>query len=141
MRSCAIVPAILFLAGCQAAQREEDRRAAEAVVRKQVDDWNRGDLDGFLRSYLQSSEITFFSGSNVSKGFVALVERYRTRYTGDLGQLAFEALSSEVLGPDAALVRGRWRLKRANEEPSGLFTLILRRTAAGWRIVHDHTST
>ncbi|MBA3248624.1 MAG: nuclear transport factor 2 family protein, partial [Pyrinomonadaceae bacterium] len=32
-------------------------------------------------------------------------------------------------------------LTRANDNPRGRFTLLLRRTAQGWRIVHDHTSS
>jgi len=44
------------------------------------------------------------------------------------------------LSPDAAVVLGRWRLARANDEPHGRFTLIFRRMPEGWRIVHDHTS-
>jgi ketosteroid isomerase-like protein len=45
-----------------------------------------------------------------------------------------------MLSPDAAVVLGRWRLKRANDEPHGRFTLIFKRLPEGWRIVHDHTS-
>jgi ketosteroid isomerase-like protein len=45
-----------------------------------------------------------------------------------------------MLSPDAAAVLGRWRLKRANDEPHGRFTLIFKRLPEGWRIVHDHTS-
>jgi ketosteroid isomerase-like protein len=46
-----------------------------------------------------------------------------------------------ALADDAALVFGRWRLQREKDEPSGLFTLVFRKTPAGWRIVHDHTSS
>ena len=39
-----------------------------------------------------------------------------------------------------SLALGRWELKRASDSPHGRFTLILRKTPDGWRIVHDHTS-
>ena len=45
-----------------------------------------------------------------------------------------------MLGPDAALVRGRFTLEMRNEKPTRLFTLVFRRFPEGWRIVHDHTS-
>jgi len=45
-----------------------------------------------------------------------------------------------VLAPDAAFAVGRWRLERAQDAPTGLFTLLFRRKSAGWRIVQDHTS-
>ena len=42
---------------------------------------------------------------------------------------------------DAATVFGRWKLVREDDEPHGLFTLVMRRFDEGWRIVHDHTSS
>ena len=62
-----------------------------------------------------------------------------------MGQLAFSDLNIELLGPDSALVRGRWNLQiekagAEKEDLGGLFTLILRKKPEGWRIVHDHTS-
>jgi ketosteroid isomerase-like protein len=53
---------------------------------------------------------------------------------------SFSDLEIARLSGDAAVVLGRWKLKRANDEPHGRFTLILRLTSEGWRIVHDHTS-
>jgi len=45
-----------------------------------------------------------------------------------------------MLSPDAAIVLGRWALKRTSDQPHGRFTLIFKRLPEGWRIVHDHTS-
>ena len=33
------------------------------------------------------------------------------------------------------------RLRLEKESPTGIFTLILRKLPAGWRIIHDHTSS
>jgi ketosteroid isomerase-like protein len=49
-------------------------------------------------------------------------------------------LEIKRLGVDSAVALGRWKLKRAKDQPQGRFTLIFRKTADGWRIVHDHTS-
>jgi ketosteroid isomerase-like protein len=57
-----------------------------------------------------------------------------------MGALTFSDLEITLLSPDAAVVLGRWNLKRANDQPHGRFTLIFKRTPEGWRIVHDHTS-
>ena len=57
-----------------------------------------------------------------------------------MGTLSFSDLQVEVLGPDAALVRGRFQLVMPDgKQPHGLFTLIFRKFHEGWRIVHDHT--
>jgi len=57
-----------------------------------------------------------------------------------MGTLAFSELAVTELAPDAALVFGHWRLTRAKDAPHGLFTLLVRRTPAGWKIFADHTS-
>jgi ketosteroid isomerase-like protein len=58
-----------------------------------------------------------------------------------MGTLAFSDLEVNLIGKDAAVVTGRWQLARAGDTPRGRFTLIFRQTRAGWRIVHDHTSS
>jgi ketosteroid isomerase-like protein len=57
-----------------------------------------------------------------------------------MGKLAFSDLEITLLSSDSAVASGRWTLKRANDQPHGRFTLILKRLPEGWRIVHDHTS-
>ena len=58
-----------------------------------------------------------------------------------MGRLRFDDLEVQLLGPDAALARGRWHLvMKDGSEPNGLFTLIVRLFPDGWKIVHDHTS-
>jgi ketosteroid isomerase-like protein len=57
-----------------------------------------------------------------------------------MGQLSFSDIDITVLAPDAALAFGHWHLKRGNDQTGGVFTLLFRKTNAGWRIVHDHSS-
>ena len=58
-----------------------------------------------------------------------------------MGELTFSDVDVTVLSDDAALVFGRWRLIKDDEEPSGLYTLLFRKTDQGWKIVHDHSSS
>ncbi|WP_165251844.1 YybH family protein [Paludisphaera soli] len=114
------------------------------VLARQEAAWNAGDLDGFLTTYWDSPELVFQSGGARTEGFRATRDRYQARYKAEgraMGKLAFSGLEVSTLGPDAALARGGWRLVLPDgAEPSGLFTLILRRFPEGWKIVHDHTS-
>jgi beta-aspartyl-peptidase (threonine type) len=121
-----------------------ERAAIQRVLDDQAKAWNKGDLPAFMKGYLESDELSFFSGAKKTKGWKATLERYQKRYQGEgkeMGKLAFEELSIEMLGDDHALVRGRYRLHMKSETPTGIFTLILRKTPAGWRIIHDHTSS
>jgi uncharacterized protein (TIGR02246 family) len=118
--------------------------AVEAVLRTQQDAWNRHDLDAFMAGYWNSPELTFFSGANQRKGWQATLDRYRTTYASpghEMWTLEFSGLRIEMLGPDAAFVRGSWHLTMPDgKTPHGLFTLVFRKFPEGWRIVHDHTS-
>jgi beta-aspartyl-peptidase (threonine type) len=126
---------------------DRDREVTAAVRRvldEQVAAWNKGDLDAFMKGYWSSPRLSFFSGNNQMRGWQATLDRYRKRYQAEgkeMGRLRFEGVEIEVLGPDAALVRGRFRLVMKKEKPTGLFTLLFRRLPEGWRIVHDHTSS
>ena len=115
-----------------------------AVLNKQVEAWNRRDLEAFMQGYWHSQELTFYSGASPLSGWQSTLDRYRLRYQSEgheMGHLDFSDLQIESLGRDAAFVRGKWHLKMASSEPGGLFTLIFRRFSEGWKIVHDHTSS
>jgi beta-aspartyl-peptidase (threonine type) len=121
-----------------------DRAAIQKVLDDQAAAWNHGDLKRFMAGYWKSDQLSFFSGNKKTAGWDATFERYRKAYQAEgkeMGKLAFEELSIELLGDGHALVRGRFRLRLAKETATGIFTLILRRFPEGWRIVHDHTSS
>ena len=114
----------------------------QSVLSAQQDAWNRGDIDAFMNGYAQSASTVFVSEDEVRRGWETVRERYRVKYSdrAKMGTLSFSDIEVTMLSPDAAVVLGRWRLKRANDEPHGRFTLIFKRLPEGWRIVHDHTS-
>lgn len=141
-----ILVAVALLIGAASAQSTSASNpdaAIRRVLQSQVDAWNHHDLDAFMAGYWRSPDLTFFSGTTVTKGWEPTLARYRKNYQGEgrsMGTLSFSDLQVEVLGPDAALVRGRFQLFMPDgKQPHGLFTLIFRKFPEGWRIVHDHT--
>lgn len=139
----------LSVAAQETGKRQENKMSAKditatvrAVLDEQVAAWNRGDVEAFMDGYARSAETTFVSGATVVRGWQTVLERYRKNYGSreKMGTLAFSELEIQLLAPESALVLGRWQLTRADDSPHGRFTLVLRRTAPGWRIVHDHTS-
>jgi ketosteroid isomerase-like protein len=122
--------------------RETDRAAITAALNAQQAAWNRGDVDAFLVGYWHSSELTFSGSSGVSRGWDGVMARYKKNYPdrAAMGQLDFSGLEFRFLGPDAALVLGRWHLKREKGDIGGVFSLVWQRFPEGWKIVHDHTS-
>src|SRR5580765_3537181 len=145
--NAAVVFAILMLslsttAIAQTAAETKSRAAIRAVLDAQAAAWNRGDIDGYMDGYDRSPNTEFVSGDRINRGWQAVLDRYKKSYDTreKMGTLSFSDLEITVLSKDAALVLGRWRLQRASDEPHGTFTLLFRKTKAGWRIVHDHTS-
>jgi uncharacterized protein (TIGR02246 family) len=152
MKSRRLLPvsSLLFLfvlftpSDSSAKENDKDGMIAEirAVLSAQQEAWNRGDIDGFMNGYAHAETTVFVSGDEVTRGWQTVRDRYLRKYSdrAKMGTLTFSNLEIEPLGPDSAVVLGRWELKRANDNPHGHFTLIFRRTPDGWRIVHDHTS-
>jgi ketosteroid isomerase-like protein len=147
-RTIASIAGVLTLAGLWIGPghaADDEAAAVRKVLDTQVECWNRADLDGFLGGYRRGPDVVFQSGPNRFDGFEAMRARYQKTYQADgreMGRLAFSDLEVLLLGPDAALARGRWGLTMSDgKRPGGLFTLILRKLPEGWRIVHDHTSS
>jgi ketosteroid isomerase-like protein len=140
---CLAVLATNLTTGC-ASRSTPGSAVAEvrAVLERQVIDWNQGNVAAFLTAYAHEPTTRFASGGDVTLGFEPVRARYERRYSdpAKMGRLGFHDVEVQVVGPDAALVFGRWELQDLPDVPHGLFTLLFRRQADGWRIVHDHTS-
>ena len=145
---------IVLLAVCFAALRrplfgktadvhDADHAAINAVLQAQQAAWNRGDVDAFLVGYWQSPELTFSGSNGVSRGWDGVLARYKKNYPdrAAMGELDFSGLEFRFLGSGAALVLGKWHLKRDMGDIGGVFTLVWQKFPEGWKIIHDHTST
>ena len=122
--------------------RADDEAAIRAVLQQQVEAWNRGDIDAFMDGYARTDSLRFASGGTVHTGWQATLDRYHRTYPdrAAMGTLTFDLRAVRVLSAQWAVVFGGYQLERAEDRPSGLFTLLFEKRPEGWRIVHDHTS-
>jgi len=116
-----------------------------ALMKQSEDAWNRGDLPAFARFYEDSPETTFIGREVTHGGFQAILERYRKSYPTRerMGTLTFSSIETRALAPGVALLTGEFHLRRTaagGGDADGHYTLIWRKTAAGWKIIHDHSS-
>ena len=141
-----LIGVVVALAASSSAQDTGDaaRQAIRRVIEEQQAAWNRQDLEAFMSGYWNSPELTFFSGAHESKGWQAALDRYQKNYQGaghEMGKLEFANLRIEMLGPEAAFVRGEFHLTMSDgKTPHGLFTLVFRKFPEGWKIIHDHSA-
>jgi uncharacterized protein (TIGR02246 family) len=139
-----LVLIITFTCGAVLAQRSDATVAIQQLIEQQQAAWNRHDLESFMSGYWNSPDLTFFSGAKITSGWQGTLERYRKAYQSgghEMGKLEFTDLKIEVLGPEAAFVRGAFHLTMSDgKTPHGIFTLVLKKFPEGWRIVHDHSA-
>jgi len=147
-----IVPVLLLLLccmlGCGEATSQEayDGAADEAAIRALLDQqeqaWNRGDIEAFMDGYVRNDSLRFASAGTEHRGWQATLDRYHRTYPdrAAMGSLTFDLRDIRLLTPRWAVVFGGYQLERAEDNPSGLFTLLFEKRPEGWRIIHDHTS-
>ena len=134
-----LMAALAPVLAAQTADIEKMMKDSEAA-------WNRGDLAAFVSYYEDSPDTTFIGKEVVRGGTAAILHRYQQAYPTPeaRGTLTFSEIKVRPLAKDLALVTGKFSLKRTKDgggDSSGRYTLIVRRTPAGWKIIHDHTSS
>ena len=123
---------------------EGELNAAFAVLEKQREAWNAGNVALFMEGYEKSENVTFVGRGGVKRGYSRLLGDYATRYpTRDaMGTLAFSDVEMRQLADNVILAIGRFVVVPAGEgaeTSTGWFSLVLRKGEHGWRISHDHT--
>ena len=142
------LPWALLLAACRVgAPPASDPALAgrlTAQLLRSADDWNRGDLEGFMSDYAHDSATSFVDGGHVRRSWDFIHARYAPSFGAGARRdsLRFEEVAVRPLGLDHALLTARFVLFRDGQTTaSGPFSLILERRTAGWKILHDHTSS
>jgi uncharacterized protein (TIGR02246 family) len=120
--------------------------AIQTLMKDSETAWNRGDMNAFV-SYYEDSPETTFMGKDVTRGGTqAILARYMKAYptAESRGTLTFSEIAVRPLAEGLVLVTGKFSLKRSKEgggDASGRYTLVIKRTPAGWKIIHDHSSS
>ena len=122
---------------------EGEALAMSAVLEAQQDAWNAGDIEGFMQGYDKSEQLRFASGGDITFGWQDTLTRYQARYTSraQMGTLRFDIKDVEIITHDSGMIFGKWTLTREADAPNGLFTLFMKKTPEGWKVVSDHTSS
>jgi uncharacterized protein (TIGR02246 family) len=136
----------LILLTCSAPLLFAQGDAIRTMMKDSADAWNRGDLPAFAAYYENSPETTFMGKQVVRGGVAAILQRYRKAYGSReaMGTLSFSEIEVRPLAAGLALVTGKYELQRttAGGGPAwGRYTLVVRQTRSGWKIIHDHTSS
>jgi len=123
-------------------QEQANIKAIQAILDNQITAWNKGDLEAFMSGYLKSDSLVFIGKSGPTYGYDNTLNNYKKNYpdASHMGKLNFEIVSMKPLGGNYYFVIGKWYLKRTVGDINGVYTLVLRNTKDGWKIIADHSS-
>jgi ketosteroid isomerase-like protein len=126
------------------AQRGSDTHSKEAAIvaamKSSENDWNTGNLDNFMKMYTDSSTMMMPTGPVGVKDIRSLYEKKYFNGKMPKQNLYYDELKVTLLGPNYALLTGRFTLSGNNlPERSGRYSLTMVYTKDGWKILHDHS--
>jgi hypothetical protein len=143
----ALIPLVLSLSGAKVGAAETKApETMQAVLDAQVVAWNGGDIAGFMAGYQRSPDLIYIGNKTVVRGWQELFDSYRSRFNKPGGvEMGVLRLSEEhviMMKNDAAVVWGKFDVSTSDgKRRGGLYTLVMRKLAEGWRTVYDRTST
>lgn len=124
------------------AQSSKDEKSIRKVMADQVDAWNKGNVDQFMKGYWNNDSLVFIGKAGPTYGYHHALANYKKNYNGpdQMGTLFFDLLKVRRLSPDYYFVIGKWFLKRKSGDVGGTYTLLFHKIDGQWRIIVDHTS-
>ena len=133
---------LLLLCSATAFAQSSDEASIRKLLSEQTESWNRGDLEGFMKTYWKSDSLMFIGKSGVTYGWNNTLNNYKKGYpdTTAMGKLSFDIISVKPLSEKYYQVVGKWHLKRTIGDLSGHYTLLLEKINGVWVIVSDHSS-
>src|SRR5262245_25294451 len=141
MRSAVLI-ALALLASPVAASPRSERAAILSVVHHMEAAWNRGDFRGYMAGF-KNPDVVFVSGGKFQEGWRGTLDHYVRDYGGSAerrGQLHFYNMKIDLLGPDAAMLIGQYRLVRGARVTEGVNTRLFRKVQGHWLITMNHVS-
>ena len=141
MRAALIVASALLVAPAVASPNS-DRLAIISVIVKMEEAWNRGDFRGYMAGF-KKPDVVFVSGGKFQQGWQGTLDHYIRDYGGSperRGKLHFYNMKVELLGPDAAMLIGQYRLVRGTRVTEGVNTRLFRKFHGQWLITMNHVS-
>ena len=121
--------------------QKSDSLAILKMLEQQTTDWNKGDLESFMRSYWKHDSLMFISRNGVTYGWENALNNYQRSFpdTAAMGKLSFDILQVKQLSSEYFFVTGKWMLRRTAGDLNGLYTLVIRKINGSWKIIVDHS--
>lgn len=122
--------------------QHKDELAIRSLLARQTEQWNKGNIEGFMDGYWENDSLLFIGKRGPTYGYRTTLENYKKSYpdTTAMGKLKFNILSVKPLSADTYFVLGKWMLARTIGDLEGHYTLLLKKIKGKWVIIADHSS-
>ena len=142
MQKFLLIVFILCLSTQVVNAQSKDELGIRTILAAQTSEWNKGNLESFMRGYWESDSLTFIGKSGITYGWKKTLDNYKKGYpdTAAMGKLNFELVLVKRLSKDYFFVVGKWHLTRSIGNIGGAYTLLFRKIKKQWVIVTDHSS-
>ncbi len=129
---------------CSNAQSTEskDKKAIQAVLKKQRIAWSKNNIEEFMEGYWKSDSLKFYGSNGVTYGWHNTLERYKKGYPTEdhTGKLSFKINDISRISEEAYFVLGEYHLKRVVGNADGIFMVIFKKINGKWKIIADTSS-
>jgi uncharacterized protein (TIGR02246 family) len=141
--------ALLALTACRQQEAppaaSSPKAAIEAALANSAAAWNAGDQTRFMALYSNAADTSFVVPDGIVRGKSAIADYYAKAFAfsdpAKRGMLNIETLDFRTLGPDHALLIGRYHLRYPDQkEATGITSVVFRREPDGWKMIADHSS-
>jgi len=122
--------------------QNKNEQSIRNILSSQIIQWNKGNIDGFMKGYWESDSLLFVGKMGAKYGYQTTLANYKKNYpdTIAMGKLSYDILKLQQLAPDCYFVLGKFMLLRTIGNLSGYYTLLFRKLNQKWVIVADHSS-
>lgn len=141
MKAILSLVVLLILSSCKTTKPTavDDEKAIRGILAQQQKAWSDNDLEGFMKGYWKSNELTYYSGGKITKGYNTTLANYNRKYPTkkETGTLNFEIANITKINDDAYWVMGSYFLTRDAGDANGTFMIVFKRINGEWKIIGD----
>ncbi len=121
---------------------QQEKNEIDAIIEKQLEAWNSGDMETFMSFYDRSDSLIFMGKSGITYGWQENYDVYKRAFPGKegMGHLHFEAETYQKIDKHTVLVVGSFKMTWPDREFSGYYSEIWRKLNGKWTVLFDHSS-
>jgi hypothetical protein len=94
--------------------QNKDEQAIRNMLSAQVTEWNKGNIDGYMKGYWENDSLLFIGSNGPRYGYEVTLKRYKEAYpdADHMGKLISTNTRMQMLSKEYYFIVGTWQLQR-----------------------------